>query len=301
LIQHTQLLTTAASTSITNSSSQAASPSYPNTTTSTFVANSSSQADSPSYLNTTISSYPNITSLDGVAGASTSTIDYVSGGGASTATIEYVSGSAAIESCVLEWLSWDSSQLEMMPGYNATQTLITLSFETVTSTFYSTYTLCDGIPRIVLDGPLNFSTATSTLDFYTPEVVYTYESLIWPSPVVASTAVTTIPVVVVEASTSEINGNCIYTEYHSTPVYECETGGGYTSAWTPEPPFPACNIDPSDCASLSAASSDAMFTGGGINITASPSLIACETAFNDWMWGPESYPCAIEIPVVQLI
>ena len=255
----------------------------------TPLANSPSQATYPSYSNAAVSSSSNTISSDEVAGASNT-------------DITYVSGSAAIESCILAWVSWVSASVEMQPGYSEAQTQsLTTSYTTVTSTFYSTYTLCDGIPRIVLDGPLNFSTATSTLDFYTPEVVYTYESLIWPSPVVASTAVTTIPVVVVEASTSEIYGNCIYTEYHSTPVYECETGGGYTSAWTPEPPFPACNINPSDCASLSAASSDAMFTGGGINITASPSLIACETAFNDWMWGPESYPCAIEIPVVQLI
>ena len=258
----------------------------------TPLANSPSQATYPSYSNAAVSSSSNIISSDEVAGASNT-------------AITYVSGSAAIESCILAWVSWVSASVEMQPGYSEAQTQsLTTSYTTVTSTFYSTYTLCDGIPRIVLDGPLNYSTCTVTDDWYTPEVVYSYDCVLEPSPVVVSTVVTDSPFVEVAAASSTYD-TCTFTDDYSTPAYiytyECETSWAYTPTTTLEPLRPNCHIDASDCASLSAASSNAMFTGGGINSTASPTLFACQTVFTDWILGPDSYPCNIEIPLVQLI
>ena len=234
-----KILTTAASTSAALNSSQVASPSYPNTT---------------------------LSSSD-VAAADTTTV--------------YVSDSAGIASCLSEWSSWFSTELIdfVSEAELLSLTLTTISFETTTSTVYSTYVLCDGIPRIVIDGPLNYTMVTVTEDYVTPKVIYSYESALPPSPVVVSTFVTSVAVL-------DILG--------SIP------SGAWTSTYA-EPPTPTCQIDASDCASLYAASSNAMFTGGGINTTASPPLLACDVVFLEPTASQSNYPCFIEVPIVQLI
>ena len=188
-------------------------------------------------------------------------------------TVGFVSGSAAVESCYLEWGSWLTDQAiwwysEVFVGGFSTE------FATLTSTVYSTYTLCDGIPRIVLDGVLNYTTITVTERFATPTFTYTYESALAPSPVILSTVTTVIPLL--------------------APVSVATLTSTY------DQPSPTCQVGPSDCASLYMASSNAMFTGGGINYTASPPLFACETVYGD---SPPDidYQCVVYIPIVQLI
>jgi len=210
-----------------------------------------------------------------VAAASTGGLDII-----------YLTDSAAVESCNQAWASWVAAQddVTVFPWFNITPT--TISFETVTSYVYSTYKLCDGIPRIVLDGPLNYTTVTIVDDFYTPALSYSYESFLLPSPIVASTFITSNPVI------SEVGSipNSILTAIPSALLSVVEE------------PLPSCQIDLSDCATLLAASSNAMFTGGGINITASPVLWACEDVFLlDTPSSQSGYPCYIEIPIVQLI
>jgi hypothetical protein len=185
---------------------------------------------------------------------------------ASTTT---VSGSAAVESCYLEWASWILSEAHWFDSALFPDGFYT-QFETLTTNVYSTYTLCDGIPRIVLDGTLNYTTLT----FSNRELVYTYESALRPSPVILSATTTVIPVL--GASSVAV----------------------VTSTF--DEPTPTCRIGPSDCASLYAASSNAMFTSGHLNISASPPIFACATAFDE-LATVSQYPCYVGIPIVQLI
>ena len=220
-------------------------------------ANSSSQV---------ASSYLNITYSGDMAAATTAA--------ASTTTVGFVSGSAAVESCYLEWASWITNEADWFISAHFPGGIHTESFETLTTTVYSTYTLCDGIPRIVLDGTLNYTTLTMSEGFVTPAIVYTYESALPPSPVILSTTTTVIPVLG-PASVASV----------TTTFGE---------------PSPTCQIAPSDCASLYVASSNAMFTGGRINISASPPIFACVTAFDQWS-TINSSPCVVLIPIVQLL
>jgi len=195
---------------------------------------------------------------------------------ASSAAFNWVSGSAAIESCILEWITWWSDFTEFWEP-QTTYSLATPSLLTETSTLYSTYTLCDGIPRIAVDGPLNYTTVTASVD-YTWGLVYSYVSVLPPSPIIVSTVITTITMI-------------------------------STTSTLPPPPWPSnfdtpapnCEVDLSDCLSLYVAASNAMFTGGGINTTASPPLWACDQALNEDVVSLNESPCIVSFPLVQLI
>jgi len=228
----------------------------------TSGANSSSLAASLSYSNTTYSSYPNTTSAGDIATTTTT-------------TISYVSGSVAVEGCYLAWASWlaSLSSWEYSAEFGDSPTTLTEIFN-FTTTVYSTYKLCDGIPRAVISGNVNYTTLTGTVDAFTPPLVYTFESILSPSLVIVS-VITTVTSWTVTAPDSAML---------------TQTAAFYSS------PFPTCAIDPSDCASLYVASSNAMFTGGGINLTASPPVF-CETAFASF----SEYPCYLYIPIVQLM
>lgn len=194
--------------------------------------------------------------------------------GAATTTISYVSGSAAVESCNLEWANWQSNYADWLNSEIWASGTTTETLFTTTSTLYSTYTLCDGIPRVVVSDDSNYTTVTRTLGFYTPPLAYTYESLPSPSPVVLSVITTVIPIL--------------------GPV-------GDPMPWTTsfDTPMPTCKIGPEDCASLYTAASNARFTGGGIT-TPIPPADACDTVYDI----PESsidYPCYVFIPLVQLV
>jgi len=244
------VLTAAALTSGANSSSLTASLNYSNTTY-------------PSFAKTNSPSHPNTTS----SGDTTA---------ATTTAISYVSGSAAVASCNLAWASWlassESWENSAVFGFSPTTTLTEIFNST--TTVYSTYKLCDGIPRAVISGNVNYTTLTGTVNAFMPPLVYSFESILSPSLVIVS-IITTVTSWTLTAS--------------GFPT-QTLTAGSYSS------PSPTCAIDPSDCASLYVASSNAMFTGGGINLTAS-SPIFCETAFENF----SEYPCYLYIPIVQLI
>jgi len=110
-------------------------------------------------------------------------------------------------------------------------------------------------------------------------VVYSYESVLSPSALIASTFITSEPVLSLEGTIPTTVATSDLNDFDFTPT---------------------CQIDPSDCASLYAASSNAMFTGGGINITASPPLLACDEVF---LQPPPSNDsdCFVSMPLVQLI
>jgi len=192
----------------------------------------------------------------------------------SPTTISYVSGSVAVESCYLAWASWETASQQWYTSAAGFQT----ATDTATNvrTIYSTYKLCDGFPRAVLTGNYTFITTTSTdIIEFNPSFYLTLTStgLIQPSPVIVSvfTTVYTTTITVVNVL-----------NYPST------------TAFYSVPP-PACEIDPTDCASLYAASSNAMYTGGSYNSTASPTVV-CGTALKS-----STAPCYITIPSAQLI
>jgi len=193
---------------------------------------------------------------------------------ASTTTVSFVNGSAAVQSCYLDWASWILADAEWFVSEVFGDEFVTVTSETITSIVYSTYKLCDGIPRAVLDGDLNYTTVTISQDFVTPPISYTYESILSPSLVVLST------VTITEAVIGPVSVRSLTTTF--------------------DEPLPTCIIAPSDCASLYVESSNAMFTGGGINYTASPPLFACATVFDEYLPRTD-YSCVVDIPVVQLI
>jgi len=190
----------------------------------------------------------------------------------STTTTSFVSGSAAVESCYLEWASWQSSFFSSgQAAIYASSTHIEIS--TSTSTIYSTYKLCDGIPRVVPAGNLSYTMKTMSEIIYKPPIIFSWESPIMPP--LFSLSTTTSIVTLVDL----VDENIITVNLNNTPT---------------------CLIGPSDCASLYVASSNAMFTGGAINYTTPPVLRACVTAFADNL-PPTDYSCYVSIPVVQLI
>ena len=214
--------------------------------------NSSSPTTPSNFSNTTSSSDPIVASTDG-----------------------YVTGTAAVESCNMEWADFENSYLDFEDSllWAAGSILYTVS-GAITSTIYSTYKLCDGVPRAVLTGNTSYSLVTVTSPQWTPPLVYTYESIILPSPVIL-TVITTTVTITIPLPVSEVG----FSPYSVLP--------------------PICKVGASDCASLYIASSNAMFTGGGgINATASPPLYACGTAFDNYT---ESLPCYIGVPTIPLI
>lgn len=190
----------------------------------------------------------------------------------STTTTSFVSGSAAVESCDLEWASWHSSFLSSAQSVEqASSTIIEIS--TSTYTIYSTYKLCDGIPRAVPTGNLSYTMKTMSEIIYSPPIIFSWESLLMPSYVSLSTTTTLITISVL------LDEKIITANFDNTPT---------------------CLIGPSDCASLFSASSNAMFTGGAISYTTPPFPWECETAFADNL-PPTNYSCYVSIPVVQLV
>jgi len=153
-------------------------------------------------------------------------------------------------------------------------TITTSDIDTETSTIYSTFTLCDGFPRAFLSP--STSTITNTKLSHSDGTLYTImsESIIEPSPIIVS---------IITFVTTEI------WEYETGTV-DLET----TTLFYPTPP-PNCEIAPTDCASLSVASSNAMWTGGSFNLNASPSVF-CKTEFA----YPSTALCWISVPTVQL-
>jgi len=148
---------------------------------------------------------------------------------------------------------------------------------TLLSTIYSTYKLCDEIPRAVVTGN-SFSTTTilSTFDGGTyPNVIFTEVSIIEPSPIILSIVTITITTTYVNVIDHSLN-------FPSTTTF-------YSV------PHPSCTFNPTDCASLYAASSNAQWTSGSFNRTASPP-VSCGTIIN-----PETAPCNLYIPTAQLI
>ena len=175
----------------------------------------------------------------------------------------------------MAWASWETSS-SLWWAEAGDPTTIT-EIETLTSTIYSTYKLCDGIPRAFVSGPSPYIT-TTLLDVYSDgnggEITYTEVSIIEPSPIIVSII------------TSVITTTLFYDQ---NPVNEVSTTTNY------QIPPPTCTIDPIDCASLYAASSNAMWIGGSFNQFVSPTVV-CATQ----VYTPTA-SCFIHVPSVQLI
>ena len=189
-----------------------------------------------------------------------------------TTTVSYVSGSAAVESCYLELASWASASASWESSLLSTAVLTEVYTSTVT--VYSTFRLCDGMPRAVVYGNASSTLQTNSLQD-TPYIV-TWEEVFMPSPIILSTLFTIVTEEYLDWSGS-------FTSTTSIPAFPV--------------PEPTCLIGPSDCTSLYFASSNAMFTGGGLNTTASPPLP--ESCFVRLV--EQAYPCYIYIPLIQLI
>lgn len=192
-------------------------------------------------------------------------------------TTSYVNGSAAVLSCYSAWADWESSSVAWYDANDGPY--ITTVTNTLNVTVYSTYKLCDGIPRAVVSGQTE--TSVYTTDAFVGIGTLTYQvqtitTLIPPQPIIVTTYITTEITVVTAYSGGELNALSTTLFY---PV-----------------PTPTCEIAPTDCASLYDASSNAMWTGGSFNATASPAPL-CNSG------NPEfsTYPCTISIPAVQLV
>ena len=170
-------------------------------------------------------------------------------------TTSYVSGSAAIWSCGSEWAVW--SQSTSYIAYSAYG--VDWYDLTVTCTTniseYSLYTLCDGIPRAVATTGVTFA-----------------DYVFIPIP---------IPTMIYETVI--------------TTIIAVESQAFFTTASFTLPPSPTCNIAPSDCGWLSAQFSDALFTGGAINITAAPDIYCQDSP------SSTTFPCTVYIPSAQLL
>jgi len=207
------------------------------------------------------------TNLSSNATTSNSDVDTASASIPSSITsTSYVSGSAAVESCYLAWASWYSDLFiwETTAGDPTTQ----IQIANLTNTIYSTYKLCDGIPRAVTSSNGSYYTTTEydSGNGYTN----TETSVVVPSPIILST-ITTL---------TTVTG--VFPQVYLNP-------SDFTS------PSPTCTIAPTDCASLYAASSNAMWAGGSLNISASPDVY-CETEVN-----LPTTSCVLVIPTVQLV
>jgi hypothetical protein len=194
-------------------------------------------------------------------------------------TISYLSGSAAIWSCVSEWAVWIQASSDLQNselGWHAVEFTTTY---TTTVSEYSLYTLCDGIPRAVASGSPIISTLFSVYSIpdgstFLPETEIIEEIVIPPRPIPTR----------------------IYETMITTVTWTLRDNPSIWTGNTTLPPSPTCMIAPSDCAWLSAESSNAIFTGGAINSTAVPALY-CERSNPVFTSGP----CSIYIPAVQLL
>ena len=191
----------------------------------------------------------------------------------SNAMTSYVSGSAAIESCYLAWANWLNSSEDWFNSVDG-PTVTTSEVDTITSTIYSTFTLCDGFPRAFLSP----STSTITYTRLSPSDGTTYTTMseltIEPSPIIVS--------IITVVSTE-------------TWSYDAGSVDWSTDTLFYPTPGPDCELAPTDCASLSIASSNAMWTGGSFNLNASPTVY-CFTTFA----YPTTAPCWISVPTVRL-
>jgi hypothetical protein len=186
-------------------------------------------------------------------------------------------GDASLQSCYASWASWWSASIAYVYSTrDVYPTQTTVNIWTLTSTIYSTYTLCDGIPRAVVS-PGGSSSTTTSLEIYPDgngqNFTYTTVLFIVPSPIILSV----ITVLSTETDT-------FYDDYPPLPT---------TTTFLI--PTPACTINPTDCAILQAASSDAMWTGGSYNVSASP-IVLCGIEVNT-----PTGTCSIYIPSAQLI
>lgn len=191
-------------------------------------------------------------------------------------TTSYVNGSAAVLSCYYSWADWQSSSEAWYFSNNGPY--LSTGTYTLNVTVYSTYKLCDGIPRAVVSGQTETSVTTATDFVGVGGVTYqtqTITTFIPPQPIVITTYITTI--------------TAVDTQYS----YDFDVSTT-TSFYTV--PTPTCEIAPSDCASIYDMSSNAMWTGGSFNATAMPQY-DCVTENSAFA----TYPCTISIPAVQLV
>jgi hypothetical protein len=189
-------------------------------------------------------------------------------------TTSYVNGSAAVLSCYYAWADWESSSVAWYNSNNGPYT--TTGTYSINVTVYSTYKLCDGIPRAVVSGQTETSVyTTAAFDGGGDYQTQTITTLIPPQPIVVTTYITIITAV-----------DTLYSYDFDVSI----TTSFYTV------PTPTCEIAPTDCASIYAMSSNAMWTGGSFNATAMP-YYGCVTEIP----GFGTWPCTISIPTVQLV
>ena len=189
-------------------------------------------------------------------------------------TASYVSGSAAVWSCGVAWGDYMSAAGDsILSEAGLIPVLETLSW-TQNVTVYETYTLCDGIPRVNLSG------STFTTTYLTSELaLVNLTGITWTT----------------EEATSIIEPTPIVITVTQTVTTTIITSLSFGPAMTPPPiPTATCNIAPADCVWLLSESSNALWTGGSLNLSAVPS-VWCEdevTTFSS---------CMLIVPTVQLM
>ena len=217
----------------------------------------------------TTSTYPTYANQTGYWNATTTLTN-----NSAPSTTSYVSGSAAIWSCGVAWgdyMSAEGDAIDLEAGLSPV--LGTWSW-TTNITVYDIYTLCDGIPRVIVSGSTMTTTYLTTalvLDNLTiASTTEEFTSIVEPTPVVI-TVTQTVTTIIAES----------FVLVSPTP--------------TSFIPSPTCNIAPTDCAWLVSESSNALWTGGSLNLSAVPSV---------WCTYVQTVPlssCMLSVPAVQLI
>ena len=162
---------------------------------------------------------------------------------------------------------------------------------TYTATAYSTFTLCDGWPRV------DAIPVTTWITLDDPE--YYFDGTGWTT--YGTTTITwekTIPAPAAALSTYYVTS--VDTVVYVSDSWSCATGPDCTSSWAC-PPTPDCQIEPTDCMSLMYSSFNAQFTATQSNNPFSLPVL-CDT-MDDLAYSEIDglFPCTISVPTVQLL
>ena len=198
----------------------------------------------------------------------------------------YVNGSSAIQSCYTAWAEWSFADWSQRVEYYGVIESWTDVYE---ATEYSTFTLCDGFPRV--DAAPFTTTISAVWGEYTWGE-YTPGGSTWYDYPITTTYEMVIPAPAAVVST-----------YYTTTVvpntYATDTlpTTGITAFSVPPPD---CAIAPSDCYSLELSVFNAQFTAP----QSTPLGVVCwdgEDVVYSGAVAELGFPCTISVPIVQLL
>ena len=209
-----------------------------------------------------------------------------------TQKTSYVNGSSAIQSCYTAWAEWGNEFYSWYGEGQAPYYLVETWTYWVTE--YSTFTLCDGWPRV---DAAPFTTWISTDQYSYPSNASGLEVITVPTTV---KHVIPTPAAVL---TSYYTATVVTITSYNGPGLLVFTSGGSDYSVTPTFPVPTpdCEIAPTDCMSLVYSVFYAQFTAP----QSTPLPPNCDFNIDDVIYsGGEVYvgsPCTLFVPTVELI